>query len=305
MHPSSPAPVPRIESYDLYGEVGVGDDPEFVHIEDIRSRSRLYQWRITPHSHRRMFQVVTVDQGGAEVWLDGVTQRMDGPAVICIPGGVVHGFTFETDTEGWVLTLSELQLMDARYRRSRKLLEPLFQEPLILSLEGAPADAILLNRTMEQMNVEFHWPRLGRESMFEWLMRMVLMTIRRRVEDRMVRAADRGDRRARFLRFRQLVEDHYREHWPVAAYAEDLAVSQAVLNRLCQSFAGKGAGEVIQDRVMLEAERLLIYTSASAAQIAYELGYQDPAYFSRAFKRRKGMAPGRFRVDRMERPFPG
>jgi AraC family transcriptional activator of pobA len=297
--------VPSIESYDLYGEDATGDDPEFVHIEDIRSRSRLYQWRITPHSHRRMFQVVHVQEGGAEVLMDGATHRLEGPAVISIPGGVVHGFTFAPDTEGWVLTLSELLLLDARYRRSRKLLEPLYQEPLILSLAGAPGDATLINDTLERMNVEFHWPRLGRDSMFEWLMRVVLMTIRRRVEDREVRAQDRGDRRARFVRFRQLVEDHFREHRSVAAYADDLAVSQAVLNRLCRSFAGKGAGEVIQDRVMLEAERLLIYTSASAAMIAYELGFQDPAYFSRAFKRHKGMAPGQFRADRMEQPFPG
>ena len=85
---------------------------------------------------------------------------------------------------------------------------------------------------------------------------------------------------------------------------KELALSQARLNRLCKSFAGKGAGELIQDRLALEAQRHLIYTSASASMIAYELGFQDPAYFSRFFKRRTGMAPRRFREAKMAEPFP-
>ena len=302
--PRSDAASPRIPHYLLYGEQRAEGDSEFVHIEDIRSRSQLYEWRITPHTHHRMFQVVHMAEGAAGVWLDQRRHTVQAPTAVCIPGGVVHGFAFEPETAGWVLTVSELLLIDARYRRSRKLFEPLFREPLILSFAEDPEAAVLIAATLGQLHREFQWPQLGRGSMFEWLIRIVLMTIRRHLESHAAGPGERGQRRELFARFRQLVEDRYREHWPVSAYADALALSQARLNRLCKSLAGKGAGELIQERLCLEAERHLIYTSASVATIAYELGFQDPAYFSRFFKRRTGLAPGRFRAARMAAPFP-
>ncbi|MCA8931767.1 MAG: helix-turn-helix domain-containing protein [Rhodospirillaceae bacterium] len=297
------APAATISHYALYGEHAQDDDPEFVHIEDIRTRSRLYDWRITPHTHRRMFQIVYVIEGASTVWLDNRSRPLETPCAVCIPGGVVHGFTFAPDTVGWVLTVSDLMLIDARYRRSRKLFEPLFAEARTLSFAGNPEGAALMSATLEQLHAEFHWPRFGRAAMFEWLIRVVLMAVRRQLDQ--AAQPDRFDRRRDlYQRFRQLLEDHYRDHWPVAAYADALALSQPRLNRLCQALGGRRASDLIQDRVILEAQRHLIYTSATVSQIAYELGFQDPAYFSRAFSRRAGMAPGKFREARLAEPFP-
>ena len=124
-----------VERYGLFGEVPGGDNPEFIHIEDIQSRSSLYEWRITPHVHRRMFQIVFVVDGPATVHLDGKVRNVTGPASISIPGGVVHSFTFTPGTIGYVVTVSEVLLVDARYRRSRKIFEPLPRDPA--SLRGS------------------------------------------------------------------------------------------------------------------------------------------------------------------------
>ncbi len=284
-----------ISHYVLYGEQAFDEDPEFVHIEDIRSRSRLYEWRITPHTHRGMFQVVHMEKGSADVRMDQVVHKIDAPCTVCVPGGVVHGFAFEPDSVGWVLTVAEQVLIDANYGSSRKLFEPLFRAPLILSFAGNPDGAAQIAAAFRQMHEEFQMPQLGRTLMFEWLIRIVLMTIVRQWNSQTPLPPATGQRRETFARFRQLVEDHFRDHWPVSDYADALALSQARLNRLCKSFTGKGANDFIQDRLALEAQRHLIYTSATVAMIAYELGFQDPAYFSRFFKRRTGMAPGGFR----------
>ena len=74
-------------------------------------------------------------------------------------------------------------------------------------------------------------------------------------------------------------------------------MSQARLNRLCMAFSGKTALELVHARVALEAQRLLTYTSATASMVAYELGFQDPAYFSRFFSRQTGKAPGAWRSE--------
>ena len=116
------------------------------------------------------------------------------------------------------------------------------------------------------------------------------------VDDADVEDREAGRRRALFLRFRRLVEAEYRSHWPVARYAAEMAMSPARLNRLCKAVAGKPAGELVLDRLALEARRHLTYSAAGAAQIAYDLGFEDPAYFSRFFKRRCGLSPMRFRA---------
>ncbi len=296
--------TPSISHYALFGEQITDDDPEFVHIEEIRTRSSLYDWQITPHAHRRMFQFMYMVSGTGEVRLDHATHVISSPCAVCIPGGVVHAFTLEPETVGWVVTVSELLLIDARFRRSRRLFEPLFREPQLLSFADNPDGSALIATTLDQMLKEFQWPQTGRSFMFDWMIRVILMTVRRHLDNQTPQPETIGQRQSLYTHFRQLVEDHYRDHWPVTAYADKLAMSQARLNRLCKSFAGKGAGDLIQDRLALEAQRHLIYTSASASMIAYELGFQDPAYFSRFFKRRTGLAPGRFREAKMAEPFP-
>jgi AraC-like DNA-binding protein len=126
------------------------------------------------------------------------------------------------------------------------------------------------------------------------------LIVRRQVDLQEVQAETRGGQLDSFTRFRQLVEDRYLEHWSIERYARELAVTQQTLNRVCRNFAGKSTLEIVQERMLLAARRHLIYTDASVEAIAYGLGYQDPAYFSRFFKRMAGMAPGQFRVAREE-----
>jgi AraC family transcriptional activator of pobA len=77
-------------------------------------------------------------------------------------------------------------------------------------------------------------------------------------------------------------------------------VTPVRLNRLCLKLAGKSAFDIVHDRLMLEACRKLTYAPSSVASIAYELGFQDPAYFSRAFKRHTGLTPKAFRERRAQ-----
>lgn len=288
-----------ITRYALYGEREGGDDPEFLHVEDIPTRARLYDWRITPHTHQGMFQLVHVAEGDAEAWIDGVVHPLRGPAAVGVPGGVVHAFTFNPATVGWVLTVADRMLLDARFHDSRETLAPLLAEPRVLSLADEPEAAATLADLLGLIHREFRWSGRGGGFMFDWLVRAALLVLRRRLDRDAPAPEGGGDaKRHAYERFRRLVEDHYREHWPVAVYADKLAMSLSGLNRLCRAFAGKSAGEVAQERLVLEARRLLIHTSAPAQRVAYELGFQDPAYFSRFFRRAVGVSPGEYRRGR-------
>jgi AraC family transcriptional activator of pobA len=142
---------------------------------------------------------------------------------------------------------------------------------------------------------EAAWPRQGNALMLEWLARSVLLLLAR-VHAEQSAASRSGHAEFRlFAAFRAAVEQHYRDGVPVAHYAGLLRVTPVRLNRLCLKLAGKSAFDIVQDRLMLEACRKLTYAPSSVASIAYELGFQDPAYFSRAFKRHTGVTPKAYR----------
>jgi len=83
----------------------------------------------------------------------------------------------------------------------------------------------------------------------------------------------------------------YEHDW----YADALGVPSAALSRALAAVTGRSTKELITDRLMLEAMRLLRFTDLSVGEIAYELGFADPFYFSRAFKRNAGHAPMAYR----------
>lgn len=98
-----------------------------------------------------------------------------------------------------------------------------------------------------------------------------------------------------FRRFLVRLEQHLRDKHSVQEYAELLEVSTKQLARACKYVSGKGTLSLIHERLDLEAKRLLFYSPLSVKEIAYQLGFTDPAHFSHFFKRRNDCAPEHFR----------
>jgi AraC-like DNA-binding protein len=98
-------------------------------------------------------------------------------------------------------------------------------------------------------------------------------------------------------RFNLLVENHYRQFHQVQDYANLLNKSPKTLSNLFAQYNHKTPLQVIKDRIVIEAKRLLHYTDKSAKEIAFELGFDDPANFSRFFKQQTGLPPSDFKVN--------
>lgn len=98
-----------------------------------------------------------------------------------------------------------------------------------------------------------------------------------------------------FRRFTQLVDAHYKEKHTVADYADLMLIAPKTLTHRFKRMNLPQPNEVIKNRIILEAKRLLVHTAMSAKEIAYELGYDDPAYFSRLFFIKTGESPSGFK----------
>jgi AraC family transcriptional regulator, transcriptional activator of pobA len=97
-------------------------------------------------------------------------------------------------------------------------------------------------------------------------------------------------------RFEEALEKGFRSQQRVAGYARELGVSAAHLSAVCRARHGRGAGALVRARVVMEARRLLAYTGLTAAEVADQLGFADPSYFARYFRRETGLAPTTFRA---------
>ena len=102
-------------------------------------------------------------------------------------------------------------------------------------------------------------------------------------------------------RFARLLERDFRHHHDAGHYADALGVPPAALSRALAQVTGRATKELVLDRVLLEAARLLRFTDLSAQEVAQRVGYGDPLYFSRAFKRRYGESPTAYREKSMHR----
>jgi len=292
-------PSREIPQFALYGEQAQGDNAEAVHIELIETRSRIHDWHIGTHVHRGLFQVLFLFAGEVRASIGDTVWECAGPVALTIHPSLAHGFDFSTEAQGYVLTLSQ-HLLFASAREHGDLFASLFVEPLAIELAPAgaasPTSGSRLEALLQQLLAEAAWPQEGHALILEWLARAVLMLlVRGQAEHRLADQSGRGDF-ALYTRFRAAVEQRYKEQWQVERYARLLQVTPVRLNRLCLRIAGQSAFALAQERLLREACRQLTYLPSSIATIAYELGFQDPAYFSRLFKKRFGLTPKEYRL---------
>src|SRR6218665_2024519 len=94
-----------VPTYALYGETHSDRQHDWLHWETIQSRSRLHGYRIDPHRHEQLFQILSLTGGSGHVTLDGARFELIPPMVVVVPAMTVHGYVFSDDVEGVVVTL--------------------------------------------------------------------------------------------------------------------------------------------------------------------------------------------------------
>jgi len=97
--------------------------------------------------------------------------------------------------------------------------------------------------------------------------------------------------------FLELVDTGFSVNHSPAYYAGKLCISSNYLNELVKAATGKNSKQIITSKIMQEAKKLLLYTSASVTEIATKLNYESPSYFIRFFKKQTGITPLQYRID--------
>ena len=100
-----------------------------------------------------------------------------------------------------------------------------------------------------------------------------------------------------FLKFKELVEENYKNGLSVKQYAEALNISTKTLGTITKSAVNKSPLKLISERMVLEAKRLLKFTTYQIGEVAYKIGFDDASYFVKFFKRNVGNSPKDYRKN--------
>lgn len=158
------------------------------------------------------------------------------------------------------------------------------------------ADAPTFQGLLQKMIAELEHPGSAHRAMLETYLRFFLIEALRILEQQAPALETNKPHENRLVAdFIALVEKHFVNIHSVAEYAEMLAVSPKSLAKRLQSEGYSTPTEIIRDRIVLQAKRDLRFSDKSVKEIAFDLGFEDPAYFTRYFKKAAGLSPNQYR----------
>lgn len=286
-------PEPAAQLLVPFREVRHDQPDDCLHHEQLAVRAHALDWTIPAHRHEGLHQFQMLERGTVRGTIDGRAFEAAAPALLMLAPGSVHGFHYTPDAVGHQVTLPTATLR--RLLDGSSLAESELGASFVLGgVQAQEADDCA--SLFAQVAREFRAQRPGRVHALLALATLLAVQFLRQRGEHFVRGTPHGARDTLVQRFVALVERHYREHQPLSFYADALAVTPDHLSRCCRAVARQPALQLLHERVLLEARRLLAYTPMPVAEVARQLGYDDAAYFSKFFARSVGSTPSEYRA---------
>jgi len=188
-----------------------------------------------------------------------------------------------------------VQIHDAEVACDGLLFNNIFEIPKVVLSD---AEAINTNSAFEAIHNELSQQDDSAEEMIRIYLKQLIISATRSWKKQNLDNSNRPIPREEqdfFRDFSRLVEIHFRAKHSVSEYAELLGIAPKTLSARFNRLKLENPNEIIKSRIVLEAKRLMLYTSLSIKEIAYQLGYEDPAYFNRTFNQKTGSTPASFK----------
>ncbi|MGQ8335723.1 helix-turn-helix domain-containing protein [Sunxiuqinia sp. A32] len=250
-----------------------------------------------PHLHN-FYSIFWIREGEAVHATDFVEYVIEKNTLLFVPPGLKHRLMLDDLAGGYSILFNEEFVRFNRQNYTPLKDHELFSNPEYKSLIRVEGDLVnKFDNLIELMFSEIQKPDHYSQDVILHLLRLFLTESLRVFETQyeLFKKEDIDDDISSVIQFKSLIEDHYLKEKSVSAYAEMLNMSPSCLNEVAKKSTGITAGEMIRNRIIEETKQKLFATDLSGKEIAYELGFDDPSYFSRFFKKYTGYTLKAFR----------
>ncbi len=278
----------------LYGDNSIEFVQGLIHIHPFGLIGKRHDGKVKLHAHNNMLQIFIIENGTTELQYDEFKYEVSAPAFMTIPKNVAHGFHHKDEVTGWIINLSDAVLEHLLQREADIIMEI---DAIHISTIDPEAKAMMdVYKTMKQCIEEYSNNFAGKQLMLESLISQLIVQLHR-LPSETTKLSSTSDSASKvyFRRFMGLIKSGNTFRKTIVEYATALSISQGHLVRVCQTIAGKSPKDIVTDYFIRQAQIALTDIDKSIAQVAYELHFDDPAYFTRLFKKKIGHSPKVFR----------
>jgi AraC family transcriptional activator of pobA len=250
-----------------------------------------------PHRHN-YYTVIWVREGSGSHDIDFQHYEVQPGMIFFVSPEQVHDIRLAPGSQGYVMMFTQRFLEESGIgpeltRQSGLFFRCEHVDPLMVKDRQ---DSDELEHLMEHISAEFHARNAFHEEAISAWLKLFLLRCRRILDTNPREAARTGGTRQQLMKqFRDLLDTRFREWHKVSDYAGKLHITPNYLNEVISMETGNSAKDYITNRIMLEARRYATLEALSAKEIAYELGFEDPAHFSKLFKQHNGESFSGFR----------
>ena len=242
------------------------------------------------------YSIYWIKNGSGVYHVDFENYSFTGNVLIFLSPGQVFSIDTEQIEEAYKLTFLKdfycIQTHDKEVACNGVLFNNISDTPFLLPTEK---DAIKLEFIITCLINELKQSETGQYDMLQaYLKQFIVQSVRIKKNHSQIK--DNVGSQL-FKDFNILVEQNYKTTHSVTEYAKRLGVSPKSLSKNFQKVGLQTPRDLIKNRIVLEAKRQLLYSSDSVKQIAFNLGYNDPAYFTRFFTKSTGKSPLHFKTD--------
>jgi AraC family 4-hydroxyphenylacetate 3-monooxygenase operon regulatory protein len=286
------APIPNI---DLGRTFDLRYEDEEVHYEALEKLAAFFGRNMPAHRHDRVFQVHFIESGEVRLHLDDQFYHARAPLFFLTPPSHTHAFVISDAAAGHVLSVRQQLIWRLFDSDPSNLLKQTLSVPMCVELDAAKTGHEQLLTLFAQLREEFRQQDIGRELNLLALARLAFVAMARLSAQPLPSKTLRQHDVQAFHNFNQLIEAHFRQHWPLDQYASTLNLTETRLNDICRRVADVPSKRLVHERLLQEAKRQLLFSAQPVSEIAYDLGFKDVSYFSRFFRQHTELAPSEWR----------
>lgn len=292
MNPPKKLPVFKIANFKDYCHCMDFDSNFYIRKFSDHVKENLFIEK--PHSHD-FYLMLLVTKGDGRHYIDFKEYEVHPGAMFILAPGLIHRWNMSKDIEGYILFFTKKYFMlDFKHDNLSRF--PFFKKQfgipyITLSLEGTKE----ILKIYKRMDFEYHSRGLDYHEMIRMSLNAMLINLSRKLLNQIAVKCAFNYEIVQLNTFEELIELNFRDHKPISFYCDSMNLSTKQLSYICKKLVAKVPSELLMDRIILEAKRLIIFTDLSINQISNTLNYSDSSYFVRLFKKMCKQTPDQFR----------